>query len=51
MSLTTLIANVGGMLGLCFGLSFVSMAEILFIFGSLIWAWAWRFNVQGNVSR
>ena len=28
MSMITLIANVGGMLGLCFGLSFVGLAEI-----------------------
>ena len=27
---TTLISNLGGMLGLCMGLSFVSVAEIVF---------------------
>lgn len=27
---TTLISNLGGMLGLCMGLSFVSVAEIFF---------------------
>ena len=28
MTVTTLIANIGGMLGLCMGLSFVSIVEI-----------------------
>ena len=33
MSVTTLIANLGGMMGLCLGFSFVSGIEILsFIF-------------------
>ena len=30
MSLATFIANIGGMLGLCLGFSFVSIAEICF---------------------
>ena len=30
MSTTTLIANIGGMLGLCMGFSFVSLVEIFF---------------------
>ena len=37
MTLITLIANVGGMLGLCFGLSFVSVAEILATIVQLVW--------------
>ena len=30
MSMTTFIANIGGMLGLCLGFSFVSLVEIFF---------------------
>jgi hypothetical protein len=37
MTVITLIANVGGMLGLCFGLSFVSVAEILATIVQLLW--------------
>ena len=34
MTTTTFIANIGGMLGLCMGFSFVSLVEILY-FSSL----------------
>ena len=30
MTLITFIANLGGMMGLCMGLSFVSIVEIIF---------------------
>ena len=30
MSATTFIANIGGMLGLCMGFSFVSLVEVFF---------------------
>ena len=36
MSVATLIANIGGMLGLCLGFSFVSLVEIVFFFFSAL---------------
>ena len=36
MSVWTLIANMGGLLGLCMGLSLVSLVEIAFYLGTFI---------------
>ena len=36
MSPTTFIANIGGMLGLCMGFSFVSLIEIFFFASKLL---------------
>ena len=38
MTLNTLIANLGGMMGLCMGFSLVSLIEILFFAFSVIGA-------------
>ena len=36
MSLSTLIANLGGMMGLCMGMSFVSVVEICYFGANFI---------------
>ena len=48
MSWITWIANTGGLMGLCMGMSFVSIAEIVYYFGKLVVTRCCRFGKGGE---
>ena len=47
---TTLIANIGGLMGLCMGFSLISLAEIIYyIFINPLFAWLEKIKHKGRI--
>jgi Amiloride-sensitive sodium channel len=45
MTVITFVANTGGLLGLCLGMSFVSVFEALYFVVTFSWAKIYKFNL------
>ena len=46
ISAITFISNTGGLLGLCMGMSFISIFELFYFFGHILWTKLWKCNQE-----